>query len=235
MENIICHRGALAYAPENTMAAFAKAVALGGNFVEFDVMLSADGEAFVFHDENVSRTTNGRGEFGKLTSEYLRSLDAGSWFSKDFSGEKIPTFREVLQYLARVGCRANIEIKPYPGCSEQTTIVTCSEIYKYWPGAINDLLVSSFDLDVLRLCCSIAPEMPIGLLVNKWDNGVQECALALRCYSLHLNKCLVTKKRVQDLKALGFWLAVFTVNCKREARKLLSWGVDAIFSDYPDL
>ena len=96
MERIIGHRGAAGYAPENTLAAFEKARVLGCHFIEFDVMLSADGEAFIFHDENIKRTTNGRGEFGLLTAEYLRSLDAGHWYAKKFRGEKILSFQDAI-------------------------------------------------------------------------------------------------------------------------------------------
>ena len=81
LEPLIAHRGAAPYAPENTFAAFEKARELGARSIEFDVMMSADGELFVFHDTTFKRTTNGRGQFGDASSEYIASLDAGSWFS----------------------------------------------------------------------------------------------------------------------------------------------------------
>ena len=149
MERIIGHRGAAAYAPENTLAAFDKARELGCHLIEFDVMLSADGEAFVFHDENLKRTTNGRGEIGLVTAEYVRSLDAGRWYSKQFRGEKIPTLREVIEWLTVSKVQANIEIKPYPGFTEQTTIAVLTHINRYWPQDKELPVVSSFDLDAL--------------------------------------------------------------------------------------
>ena len=235
MERIIGHRGAAGYAPENTLAAFEKARALGCHFIEFDVMLSADGEAFVFHDENIKRTTNGRGEFGMLTAEYLRSLDTGYWYAKKFRGEKIVTFQEAITWLNASGLHANIEIKPYPGRTEVTTIAVLTQINRYWPQDKKLPLLSSFDTDALTLCHSIAPEIPRGLLLDKWQENWQKLAHELQCVSVHLSRRAATKARVLALKEQGYLVYVYTVNWKRKAAKLFSWGVDAVFTDYPDL
>ena len=234
-KQVIGHRGAAAYAPENTLAAFKKAHALGCRFVEFDVMLSVDGEPFVFHDESLRRTTTGYGEFGLVTADYLRSLDAGQWFSKHFRGEKIPTLHEVLEWLGEADVQANIEIKPYPGFVEQTTIAVLTHINRYWPQDKPLPLVSSFNLEALRLCQSLAPEMPLGLLLAKWQDNWAQLADELHCYSVHLRLDAVTQARVNEIKQKGYAVCVYTVNSKRKAAKLLSWGVDAVFSDYADL
>lgn len=235
IEKVIGHRGASAYAPENTLVAFDKALALGCHYVEFDVMLSADGEPFVFHDETLKRTTNGQGEIGLVTAEYLQSLDAGRWFSRRFRGEKIPHFRDVLQWLTASDVKANIEIKPYPGATEQTTVAVLSYVNRYWPQSKPLPLLSSFDLAALTLCHSLAPEMPLGLLLDEWDDDWLEKAKDLQCYSVHCNKRALSATRVRQIKDQGYVLFVYTVNRKRQAKKLLDWGVDAVFSDYPDL
>ena len=87
----IAHRGASAYTPENTFAAFDKALALGVDNVEFDVHFSADGHIVVIHDDTLDRTTNGSGPVTDQTLDRLRSLDAGEWFSAEFKGQSIPT------------------------------------------------------------------------------------------------------------------------------------------------
>ena len=235
MERLIGHRGAAAYAPENTMVSFDKACALGCHFVEFDVMLSADGQAFVFHDETLKRTTNGRGEFGLVTAEYLRSLDAGGWFAKKFRGEKIPSLLDTIQWLTASGVHANIEIKPYPGTTEQTVIAVLTHINRYWPQDKKLPLISSFDLDALTLCRSISPEIPLGLLLDTWQDNWLQLVRDLHCFSVHLSRRAVTEKRVIAIKQQGYVVYVYTVNRKRQANKLLNWGVDAVFSDYPDL
>jgi glycerophosphoryl diester phosphodiesterase len=235
MERLIGHRGAAGYAPENTIAAFDKAYALGCRFIEFDVMLSADGEAFVFHDEHLKRTTNGRGEFGLVTADYLRSLDAGSWYSKKFQGEKIPTLHDAIQWLTTFGVHANIEIKPYPGFTEQTTTAVLTQINRYWPQDKKLPLVSCFDLDALTLCRSLSPEMPLGLLLHTWQDNWLQLARDLNCYSVHLSRRAATAKRVAAIKAQGYVVYVYTVNWKYQAKKFINWGVDAVFSDYPGL
>ncbi|STY28434.1 glycerophosphodiester phosphodiesterase, cytosolic [Legionella wadsworthii] len=235
VEKIIGHRGASAYAPENTLAAFNKALALGCRFIEFDVMCSGDGEPFVIHDDNLKRTTNGRGEVGKVESNYLQSLDAGTWFSRQFKGEPIPHFKDVLKWLSFSGVQANIEIKPYPGSEEQTAVTVMSHIQRYWPQDKDLPLVSSFCWEALELCRSIAPEMPLGLLMHAWDEQWFLKATQLECFSIHVNRRILTEARVRSIKEAGFVLCAYTVNRKRLATKLFDWGVDAVFSDYPDL
>lgn len=235
IDRIIGHRGACAYAPENTIASFDKALSLGCHFIEFDVMLSADGEPFVIHDESLKRTTNGRGDVGRVNAEYLQSLDAGSWFSKRFKDEKIPHFKEVLKWLTFTGVNANIEIKPYPGQGAQTTTAVLSYINRHWPAGKAMPLVSSFDNNALALARSLAPELPLGMLLHVWDDNWKNLADSLQCFSVHLNRRIVTASRVMAIKEAGFRVFAYTVNRKRQALRLLDLGVDALFSDYPDL
>lgn len=235
IETIIGHRGASGYAPENTIAAFDKALSLGCLMVEFDVMLSADKEPFVFHDDKLKRTTNGRGEIGKVSADYLQTLDAGKWFHRRFKGEKIPHFKDVLKWLSLTNMKANIEIKPYPGTTEETTMVVLTYINRYWPHNRPLPLVSSFDYDALLCARSVSPELPLGLLMHRWDDNWQQKADYLSVCSVHLNDKITTQSRVSLIKEKGYEVAVYTVNRKRLAKKLLSWGVDGVFTDYPDL
>ncbi len=234
-EHLIAHRGASAYSPENTLSAFKKAVLMGARWVEFDVMLSKDGEAFIFHDETLERTTNGKGKFGHVNAEYIRTLDAGSSFSKSFAGEPVPALSTVLTWLSENDVHANIEIKPFPGFSQETASATLQAIHRYWPNHEGRLLVSSFDLEALRLCRQLEPEMKLGLLLNKWQEDSLICAKDLNCISIHLNRKITTAVRVKQLKNSDFLVCAFTVNRKREAERFLAWGVDAVFTNYPDL
>jgi len=233
--NIIGHRGAAAYAPENTLASFDKALTLGSRFIEFDVMCSADGEPFVIHDNQLKRTTNGKGDVGLSDSSYLETLDAGSWFSRQNKGEHIPHFRDALKWLSFSGIQANIEIKPYPGAVEQTTTAVLSYIHRYWPQTKALPLLSSFEFDALILCRSIAPEMPLGVLLHQWDEQWLHKARQIDASSVHFNQKILTADRVKMVKDEGYLVCAYTVNRKRTANKLFSWGVDAVFSDYPDL
>src|SRR6516162_9968344 len=105
---VIAHRGASGTCPENTLAAFRRAEALGAHMIELDVQLSRDGEVVVMHDWTLARTTSGRGRVGARTAAELHALDAGSWFSQAFAGEPVPSLREVL---AATGLPVNVELK----------------------------------------------------------------------------------------------------------------------------
>jgi glycerophosphoryl diester phosphodiesterase len=232
-DQIISHRGASVYAPENTLVAFETAHALGSNTVEFDVMLSADDQAFIFHDLNLSRTTNGTGELGLTNSTILKTLDAGSWFAEKFCGVNIPTLEETLELILNLSMNANIEIKPYPGCTEQTTRKTLEIINSLWPKSKPLPLISSFDLRAMELCQNIAPQYPKGLLLHSWRNDALDLAKKLNCCSIHLSRRIATEKRIKLLKQHGYYICVYTIDQKTEAQKFISWGVDSIFSNDP--
>jgi len=235
MMQLIGHRGASGYAPENTIVAFEKAREKGCNFIEFDVMLSSDGIPFIFHDESIKRTTNGRGKFGLLPSDYLQTLDAGRWYSRKFKGEKIPTLAEAIEWLNNNNMHANIEIKPYPGTTDETTIALLTQINRYWPSEKNLPLISSFELNALTLTRSLSPEIPIGFLMHKWQENWLQIAKDLNCYSIHLNCKIAKPSRIEAIIQEGYKVYVYTINSKRKAKKLSALGVEAIFSDYPDL
>ncbi|WP_421723483.1 glycerophosphodiester phosphodiesterase [Bauldia sp.] len=110
---LVCHRGANQVAPENTYPASEKAIALGAAFVEIDVRMSRDGVAYILHDETVDRTTDGSGAIADMTSAELDALDAGSWFSPEFAGQRLPKFEEWLVWL-KGKCNAYIEVKEAP-------------------------------------------------------------------------------------------------------------------------
>lgn len=107
---IIAHRGASAYYPENTLPSFEAAIEMGADMVELDVQLTSDKEVVVFHDEKISRCTDGRGKIADYTLAELKKLDAGSWFDKEFKNTTIPTLAEVLAFC-KGKIAVNIEIK----------------------------------------------------------------------------------------------------------------------------
>ena len=107
---VVAHRGCSGRAPENTIAAFEMALEQGSDMIECDVRLTKDEEVVVFHDRALDRTTNGKGPVEQRTLEELKRLDAGSWFSSKFSGERIPTLSEVL-HLLEGRAFLNIELK----------------------------------------------------------------------------------------------------------------------------
>jgi len=235
LPNLIAHRGASAVAPENTLAAFKKAKLLGASMVEFDVMLTADNIPVVIHDENIKRTTNGRGLVNSFSFEELKQLDAGRWFSRKFQGETIPCLKEVLEMLDAYDLKANVEIKPIKGAESDTVMMVMSYINQYWPDENDALLISSFNYEVLERVRSFSPEQPIGFLMDKWDDNWRKKITKLNCVSINLNHRCITQARIDELKTEDIKILSYTVNKEKKAKKLLSMGVDAVFSDYADL
>ncbi|MDP3560538.1 MAG: glycerophosphoryl diester phosphodiesterase [Legionellaceae bacterium] len=234
-QRVIAHRGASGYAPENTMASFEKALAMGATCVEFDVMLSEDGQPFVIHDTSLRRTTNGKGDVGLSSAAYISSLDAGTWFSEEYSGETVPRFQDLLLWLAQhPTMQANIEIKPYPGQLEQTTDIILSAIKQYWPSTKALPLVSSFEYEALERCISVAPAIPRGFLMHYWDKDWLAKATAIQAYSIHCNHRLLSMARVSAMHEAGHMVLAYTVNKKSIGEKLFAMGVDAVFTNYPD-
>lgn len=233
--SLIAHRGASAYAPENTMAAFNRAIQLGAHAIEFDVAMNEAGDLFVFHDEDLSRIANVRGRLHDATTTHLDNVDVGSWFSETYQNEKLPRLQNILQWVAEHNIQANIELKPHLSNKELFVTHFLSCLNQYWMREQSLLLISSFDFDVLNLIRQLSPELPIGLLFSKWNKHWADMAKEIGAYSIHLPERAVTKKRLKEIKAEGYKICIFTVNSRKWALRYFAWGADSVFTDYPDL
>lgn len=231
---VIAHRGASAYAPENTLAAFRKAKALGATWIEFDVMLAACGEVVVFHDETLERTTNGRGKLSDYCYDDLKTLDAGSWFHPQFAAEKIPSLKEVLLFLEQVPLCANIELKPLPGQEQALVQQVLSLVNHHWPKHITPPLFSSFSIEAMRELRKQSPASLLGLLMDRFLVDGEKIVQTLDCVTVHINQDVINPENLARLKTLAKPIFCYTVNDASRAAELFSWGVDAVFSDCPD-
>jgi glycerophosphoryl diester phosphodiesterase len=231
---VIAHRGASAYAPENTFTAFTKAAQMGIKWLEFDVMSSASGDLVVFHDETVERTSNGHGKVSDLPYLVLAKLDAGSWFDPFFAGQVIPAFPHVLDFLHTFNMSANIEIKASLGNEEKTVKRLLQDLSNSEPFPSGRILFSSFSVKVLQCLRKHAPESLIGLLQHEWNPDWQHIIDTLACVSVHAHETILTSDIVQQIKDRGLFVLSYTINDPRKAKQLYSWGVDALFSDLPD-
>jgi glycerophosphoryl diester phosphodiesterase len=123
----IAHRGASGHAPENTMAAFGRAVELGARFIETDLQVTRDAQVIALHDFTLDRTTSGKGQAHLSTLEEIRALDAGSWFgdhgSNGFRGERVPTLREILDFAKQNDVILYLEIKSGPAWGVEHAVV----------------------------------------------------------------------------------------------------------------
>lgn len=232
---VIAHRGASAYAPENTLDAFNQAYLLGATWIEFDVMLAACGTPVVFHDELLSRTTGQLGSVGDYPYSRLATFEAGAWFSPFAAGARIPCLETVLRFVKETGMSANIEIKPLPKQSEATVKATLAVVDRLFPVGHEGLLFSSFCMDSLRYLRALRPELRLGLLMHEVLPDWEALVLELKPASLHFNKDILSTGLLQQAKPLKKSVLVYTVNDRVEAEGLFDAGVDAVFSDYPDL
>ncbi|MBM7551495.1 glycerophosphodiester phosphodiesterase [Thalassobacillus pellis] len=233
----IAHRGASGYAPENTMAAFDKAVEMKADMFELDVQMSKDGKLVVIHDTTVDRTTDGTGNVRDLTYEELKKLDAGSWFNEEFAGEKIPTLGEVLDaYRGKIGIL--IEVKSpslYPGI-EQKIADELIERNLHKP-ANEKIIVQSFNHESMAKFHHLLPSVPVGVLVGYSPDGISdEQLMDFASYADYVNpsKSMVTSELVDRIHAFGMKTHPWTVRDRNSADFLLQAGVDGIITDYPD-
>lgn len=232
----VAHRGATAYSPENTIAAFDLAVDMKADYIEIDVQRSKDGELVLIHDTTVDRTTDGTGKVGDLTLEQLRSLDAGSWKGEQFAGEPIPTFEEILDlYRGKVGIL--IELKApelYPGIEEQ---VTAALIERNLDKPQNEkIIIQSFNFESMKKMDQLLPRVPIGVLTSNRADTTLEALKEFSTYADWFNPSygVVTEELVNQVHSLGMQIGSWTVRSQEAADFLFEMGVDAIISDYPD-
>jgi glycerophosphoryl diester phosphodiesterase len=232
---IVAHRGAGTLAPENTMAAMRCGLARGFHAVEFDVMLSKDAVPVVVHDPHFGRTIAGTGNVFDCSAQQLATLDAGSWFGPEFSGEPVPYFAQVADFCNAQGIWMNIEIKPAPGFDEPTGRVVAQWTARLCANTIAAPLLSSFSYDALLAAKVAASVIPRGYLVDTIPSDWRQRLEALEAVALHTNHKNLSPQLAQAVKDAGYGLFCYTVNEPARAREILSWGVDAFCTDRIDL
>lgn len=239
----VAHRGAGKLAPENTLAAFRLGASYGYRMFECDVKLSEDGVPFLMHDATLQRTTNAKAKIGAGQSAVggehawstLSQLDAGSWHSRAYAGEPLPTLDAVAAYCLHNGYYLNIEIKPTPGTEEHTGRVVAQHAARLWQGQAVPPLLTSFNPEALEGAKASAPELPRGLLLDTLWTGWLETALALGCQAIVCNHALWDRSSVTQAKSAGFRTLSYTVNDDWAAQRLIALGTDAIITDRVDL
>jgi len=224
---IIGHRGGVAGYPENTLAAFKKAVELGADGVEFDVHLTKDGEIVVIHDESIERTMNGSGLVKDHTLAELRAMNVGEFFSRDFKEQKIPTLREVLEVVKDLEI-INIELKNYlvyPNFEEKVLkLVNEFEIR-------DKVIISSFNHYSLEKIKKIQPTIETGALMVAKIINPADYVFKRGFDTLHMNFLTVDQEIIEKAHFMGLKICAYTVNYSESAADLLEKGVDMIITD----
>ena len=231
---VIGHRGAAGAAPENTLAGIRKARELGATWIEFDVKLTQDGHAILFHDDRLERTTDGRGAVAATTLAEIRRLDAGGWFGAAFRGEPVPTFEQALMLCAELGIGINVEIKPCAKREVETAQVTMSTLFDVWPRHMPAPLVSSFAPACLRVARDMAPAVPRGYLAGTLPRRWRELMAEYECAAMHLNQRRIGAWQRATILAAGVPVVLYTINDGLCARRQLAAGVTAVITDHVD-
>lgn len=226
------HRGASAYAPENTLAAFELAARQGAPAIELDVKLTSDRRVIVLHDGTLNRTTNGSGSVRGLPLAALRELDAGSWFSSEFLGEKIPTLDEVFE---AVGGKLliNVELTNYASPWDGLAHEVAALVKTF--GLQDRVLFSSFFPTNLQITKKHLPATPRGQLALPGGSGWWQRLAGnwMNIQAEHPYYEDVTPESIQIAHTRGRRVHVWTVNDPHDMRRLADLGVDAIFTDDP--
>jgi glycerophosphoryl diester phosphodiesterase len=230
---VIAHRGASAYAPENTLAAFRLATSLQADAIELDAKLLNDGTIIVLHDNTLDRTTDGSGSVYDYSYEEVRKLDAGSHFSSEFSDEWIPTLEEVFQAVGEK-LLINVEMTNYVKPLDRLPHRTISMVHEY--GLVDRILLSSFNPWALIVAKRIDPSIPRALLVGAGEPKIIRNVLKMIVDHafFHPRESLVTATEVRKLKGKKR-INVWTVNDQARMMELFSMGVDGLITDFPDM
>lgn len=235
---VIAHRGASAYAPENTLIAFSKAMEMKAEMVELDVSISKDGIPVVIHDETIDRTTSGNGEVGSFSLSELRSFEYGSWFGDAFAGEPIPTLRESLE-LMKGNILVNIEIKSEAVSDDaENGVVRKSLDIVRELNMQHEVIFSSFDYRVHEQLELLDPEILKALLYEKSQSGDLTPSQLVAKYKVDAFNCShrqLSEEWLNDLKSHNIPFLVYTINEPGRMKEVIDAGAAGIFSDKPDV
>ena len=242
----IAHRGASEYAPENTFAAFDKALDMGVNHVELDVHFSRDGHIVVIHDDTLDRTTDGSGPVAGLTLSELRKLDAGSWFGAEYAGERIRSLAELFErYKGRL--HFHIEIKARPaldtGARAEGLASRVADLVRAY-GLTGDVTITSFWRPWLDEVREYAPELATGWLVPlgpvaRDDFYMSSFKLVEQASALGLDQVcpranITTPELVSALHERGFVVRCHGVYSEQLMRHVVDCGADGMTVNFPD-
>ena len=240
---VVAHRGASSEAPENTLAAVRRAIARDADLVEVDLQRTKDGALVVMHDTTLARTTDVRRLFPRrspwlvsdFTADEIAGLDAGSWHSRDFAGERVPTLEQLVDVLrpARTGLLLELKaVALHDGLARDV-----AKALRAIPGYVDPaaasgrLVVQSFDHDAMREHKALEPTVPVGVLGT--PPRAELGALATWADQVNPVHWSVRRSYVETVHRHGMRCLVWTVNRREHMRRALSLGVDGVITNHP--
>lgn len=236
---IIAHRGANLFAPQNTVPAFTKAIELGADGLETDVHITKDGQAVICHNYSIDETSNGLGNISERTLRELKSHDFGGYFSRRFKGTPLPSLDEFLEICKNSSLKImNIELKHPRTKGSLIVEKTLDAVKKH--GLLDKLLISSFDQNLLIRAKELEPDCKTAYLYPSPDSVVK-CFLVppyalvkkIGADAVHPHHFFVNKTMVDKFHSLGVKVNAWTVNSEELIEKMFKCGIDGYITDSP--
>ncbi|MHA1976438.1 MAG: glycerophosphodiester phosphodiesterase [Candidatus Hodarchaeales archaeon] len=228
----IAHRGGAGLAPENTLSCFNEGMKYAG-MIEFDVQPSSDHHLMVFHDrDNIERTTNGQGCIPELPFNYLRSLDAGSWFHERFRGEQIPTLSEVLLIIPSP-TQLNIELKFYDERSDwfEKSVVSLIQKHKLHHRTV----IMARHVENIQRIHNIDNSLVCGLLQKeRLNNEYLELLLDLELNTAQIRNRALKNSFIQQCHDHDIRVFYFYADEPQEMQQAITKNIDGILTNFPD-
>jgi len=233
MNPCVAHRGASGLAPENTMAAFRKAMAFPFvEWIELDVQLSKDGIPVVIHDDTLRRTAGRRSKVSRVDADTLGRMDAGRWFSPAYKGEPVPRLEDVIE-ATKGRVSLNVELKTYGGRYPGMERRVVDLLYKH--GVQSSTVITSFDAFALRRVRRLSDEIAIGLISDSAPPALIEDLRWLEARFLSISHSQLTPERAAEFREAGLKVMAWTVNDPDRMRRLAAMDPGILIcTNYPD-
>ena len=232
---IIGHRGASAVAPENTMAAFREAIAVGADGIEFDVRLTGDGVPVVIHDSTLRRTGGVNKRVGDLSWHDLNQIDVGSWFrAGSFANETVPSLVELFELFQSHDARLYLEMKCDSPAEYRPLAEACCRLINEFSFR-QRVVVECFQLPALKVLKEIDSEIRTAALFDRafTDQSIITRATELGAIAVALHHRLARESLVEKSKQAGFHVAVWTVDDPAWVGYARDFGIDALITNDP--
>jgi len=221
---VIGHRGAMGYETENTLASIQKALDLGVDMIEIDVFKIESGEIVVFHDERLERLSNAGGKIEEYNIFDLKKVILEG-------NHQIPALQDVLKLIDNK-VKLNIELKGANTSERVNFIIDYYVNKKGW--SASNFIISSFNWDELRAMRELNPNIDLAVLTE--ENPLDAISVAKELKAVAVNPWFktLTKANTKQLQEEGFKVYTYTVNENEDIIKMKEFGVDGIFTNYPD-
>ncbi|WGW10929.1 glycerophosphodiester phosphodiesterase family protein [Saxibacter everestensis] len=228
---VMAHRGYSGVAPENTLPAIEAARLIGCDYIEIDLANTSDGVPVIIHDDDVDRTTDGKGDVDKKTFAQLADVDAGSWRGPGYTGVTVPRLDEVLAGFQSHGGRLLLEFKDY---WDPVSVGTVGEMIREAELSEN-VIIQSFNVDTVRSMRDIVPDLPRGLLrfVPRLEDLELIEELGAICYNPGLRGFMLRQKTAAEILAHDIGMFVWTADKPEDWDRLMEIGVNGIISNQP--